>query len=410
MNFEQIQKLTIQALEHSKGKEIKIPKGFFKNETYRKIYKEIQNGFTLFEIEEKLKKDIPGIHDTIHILIADWIPSFGYDIQKNINRAWAGELEQEAKKLMDDEVRGNDHTEKIKDLFQEAERLKAGAEEDEESVKDCSLAALADQYIKWREDRLNRKYLGYEIPDFPELTERLSGIREIMVIAGLPGKGKSTLALQIANNVYQNGVNVIYVDLENGRMGIMDRKAYQDSKVKPGENQEYDESMIAEAIQKFKDCKGFVIPKFDKLSLEIIHGLISELRETTKQTKTLLVIDSLQKLPFPDLKDRRDHVDAWLRNFEALNRDDPDLAIILISELSRGGLPKESGDIEYTAHFYLKLLEPKDDEDSRKLPVFIAKSRDTESQFGINYYRQDNWTFREEQGAFFDKNYLDGRE
>ncbi|MFW6129445.1 MAG: RAD55 family ATPase [Candidatus Aminicenantaceae bacterium] len=396
--FDAVQANVLNLKIHDKKIKLDIPKGFFRG-IYKRIDDLLSKGLTIYEIMEILKKEnFPDVENTKIRLIADWIGDFRLDAQKNINKAWAGVLEEQAMNLIHDhKVKGEEHTQKIKQLYQEAERLKSSDKEEKENVKDCSLAALADQYSEWREKRKNRKYLGFEISDFPELTQTLSGIREILVIAGLPGKGKSTLALQLANNVYRNGTNVFYLDLENGRFTVMDRKVSQDANINPGENLEYDEPIIIDAIQKFKECEGFIIPKLDKLNLETLQNMIRELRETTKQKETLLIVDSLQKLPFPDLKDRRDHIDAWLRNFEQLNRDDPDLSIILISELSRQGLPKESGDIEYTAHFYLKLFQPEPEKNPKKHILWVEKSRDTKSQFGIILYRNDNWTFTEEE-------------
>jgi len=72
-----------------------------------------------------------------------------------------------------------------------------------------------------------------------------------------------------------------------------------------------------------------------------------------------VVVDSLHKLPFKSLSERRTGIDEWLRHMEAI-RDDHHVSFLVVSELSRGressyssqpdlGSFKESGDIEYSA-------------------------------------------------------------
>jgi replicative DNA helicase len=86
---------------------------------------------------------------------------------------------------------------------------------------------------------------------------------------------------------------------------------------------------------------------------------IDFLQHETRQDSTLVVVDSLHKLPFKNLSERRTGIDEWLRNIESI-RDEQHVIFLVISELSRGqsgryddkpdlGLFKESGDIEYSA-------------------------------------------------------------
>ncbi len=65
----------------------------------------------------------------------------------------------------------------------------------------------------------------------------------------------------------------------------------------------------------------------------------------------------MHKLPFKDLTERRNGIDAWLRQFESI-RDEQSACFLVVSELARGkgggyhedlSSFKESGDIEYSA-------------------------------------------------------------
>jgi replicative DNA helicase len=93
---------------------------------------------------------------------------------------------------------------------------------------------------------------------------------------------------------------------------------------------------------------------------------IDFIKHETRKDELLVVVDSLHKLPFKDLTERRTGIDSWLRQFEAI-RDEHQVCFLVISELSRGkgggygekpdlSSFKESGDIEYSADNALILM------------------------------------------------------
>jgi hypothetical protein len=55
-----------------------------------------------------------------------------------------------------------------------------------------------------------------------------------------------------------------------------------------------------------------------KLNPELMRRHIDFLRHETHSDYTLVVVDSLHKLPFKDFSERRTGIDAWLRQFEAI--------------------------------------------------------------------------------------------
>ncbi len=62
---------------------------------------------------------------------------------------------------------------------------------------------------------------------------------------------------------------------------------------------------------------------------------IDFIRHETWSDHTVVVIDSLHKLPFKDFTEQRTGIDAWLRQLEAI-RDELQVSFLIISELSRG--------------------------------------------------------------------------
>jgi replicative DNA helicase len=138
---------------------------------------------------------------------------------------------------------------------------------------------------------------------------------------------------------------------------------------------------------------------------------IDFLQHETRTDFSLVVVDSLHKLPFKDLSERRTGIDEWLRHMEAI-RDEQNVAFLVVSELSRGegggyskrpdlGSFKESGDIEYSADNAMILspdwdpLDPISSEE-RKSNLWLVASRESSpgkiAEYVLEY---PYWGFRE---------------
>ena len=305
-----------------------------------------------------------------------------------ITRRVLGEIERQAKAgvICLAEVR--------RDL-EEYDRLAAGA--NTESVARVTVPGLLPDVIGVIENGRRGEYLGFVLRNFPRLTRALNGLREITVLAAEAKAGKTTLALQVASNVADTGAAVIYYDFENGPFSLLIREFCRKYRVPYWEelfNKDQPWEPIIEKLNRFYlDRKNMAIVTDRKITIETIRSQVRELRAISGQDKALIVIDSLQKLPMKNLRERRAAVDLWLRGFEELKSQDPNLAIILISELSReGGKPKESGDIEYTGHFLLKIKV-----DNSERHLFLEYARDVEAGRDVGTYRCNFsfWEFTE---------------
>ena len=197
------------------------------------------------------------------------------------------------------------------------------------------------------------------------LDEAVDGIHGINVIGGAPKVGKSCFMIQIATEMARRGVPVIYYDFENGRQKILQRTLVRLSRIaaKDLQSGRFDDavnSRYQEACREFKRLlTWFRIVNDRQLTPEIMRRHIDFMRHETQRDFTVVVIDSLHKLPFRDLSERRSGIDAWLRQLESI-RDQLQVSFLVISELSRGeqgsyretphlGVFKGSGDIEYSA-------------------------------------------------------------
>lgn len=254
---------------------------------------------------------------------------------------------------------------------------------------------------------------------FPALDEALGGIHGINIVGGTPKAGKSCFFIQIATEMARRRIPVIYYDFENGRQKIYQRTLCRLSKLSVEEIKGNGRSGEQEArLAKAKEeLRGF-LPWFRvvtdrKLTPEIMRRHIDFFRHETKNHYTLVVIDSLHKLPFKELSERRTGIDAWLRQLESI-RDELNVSFLVISELSRGkddlydaqphmGSFKGSGDIEYSADNAMVLLSDWNSFDTgpmekRTNSLWLVASRE-QSPGKIADYRLDYpyWGFEEKR-------------
>ncbi len=200
---------------------------------------------------------------------------------------------------------------------------------------------------------------------FPLLDQAIGGIHGINVIGGAPKVGKSTFLIQVASEMALKEIPVLYYDFENGRQKLYQRtccrlarlstEQFRAGSVSPEHRQR------AQAATKTLEKMLFFwrVINDRKVTPELMRKHIDFIRHETRSEYTVVVVDSLHKLPFNEFTERRTGIDAWLRQMESI-RDDLHVSFLVISELSRGtagsyreephlGVFKGSGDIEYSA-------------------------------------------------------------
>jgi KaiC/GvpD/RAD55 family RecA-like ATPase len=200
---------------------------------------------------------------------------------------------------------------------------------------------------------------------FPRLDSALGGIHGINVIGGAPKVGKSTFLIQIASEMASRQIPVLYYDFENGRQKIYQRTlsrlarlpTHQLREQRLPEEQKKNYEAASRKLQKMFFFWRVINDR--KVTPELMRKHIDFIRHETRSEYTVVVVDSLHKLPFNEFAERRTGIDAWLRQMESI-RDELQVSFLVISELSRGvagsyleephlGVFKGSGDIEYSA-------------------------------------------------------------
>ncbi len=200
---------------------------------------------------------------------------------------------------------------------------------------------------------------------FALLDGAIGGIHGINVFGGAPKVGKSTFMIQIASAMAERKIPVLYYDFENGRQKIYQRTLCRLARLATDRFRAVDlpedQQQRAMAARSSLEQMLFFwrVINDRKVTPELMRKHIDFIRHETRSDYTVVVIDSLHKLPFNEFTERRTGIDAWLRQMESI-RDDLQVSFLVISELSRGtagsyreephlGVFKGSGDIEYSA-------------------------------------------------------------
>jgi hypothetical protein len=235
------------------------------------------------------------------------------------------------------------------------------------------------------------------VSGFERMDKALGGLHGVNIMGGLPKAGKSCFFIQTATEMARRQVPVIYYDFENGRQKIYQRTLCRLSRlsneqiIKGRVNSEELDRLHTARKELKKMLPWFRVVTDRKLTPKLMRSHISFLRHETRSDYTMVIIDSLHKLPFKDFSERRTGIDAWLRHLEAI-RDELRVSFLVISELTRGedgqydkqpqlGAFKGSGDIEYSADNAMVLLpqwDPfaNDSPEERRNDLWLVASRE----------------------------------
>jgi len=233
---------------------------------------------------------------------------------------------------------------------------------------------------------------------FPRLDARLGGglpKPSLVVVGAGPKASKSTLTQKVVEHHVNSGGVAYVLDLENGPARFLRRTLCRRARLGP--------SQVAAAlagrgafssrdeVERWHAAKAWFDALGDRLHVEFrppgdLVARLEDVRRAAKDRPLLVAIDSLQKVPVPDMANRRAGTDEWLRLFERL-RYDLDAVFWVVSEIRRGREGyrpgedsfKESGSIEYSADLAMTLDRPAAEEGEEAVSTLtIQLDRDCE--------------------------------
>lgn len=274
---------------------------------------------------------------------------------------------------------------------------------------------------------------------FPQLDEILGGglAPGLVVLGGQPGVGKSTFCLQLAENVAESGIPVLYFSFEMPEQFIaakaISRKLFQndcrisavqllggDEKTELDEAQRKLVGQVKASEEFLKVMENFYVWTSPRTVSEMKDMIteFAEKREAENKGKPLVVVDYLQFVPTEKdskFKSDKEKNDEKVKQFTQLAHEDG-FTMLLISSLNRGSYGgdiqisafKETGEIEYSADVLLGLqfqsfgrrTSPAKEQakDPREVKISVLKNRYGKSgcMIPFSYYAANDY-FREEK-------------
>lgn len=285
------------------------------------------------------------------------------------------------------------------ELVAEAESAISEASRDsQDGSRELSAAEAVDRAMRAGEDSQRRGVLS----GIETLDDLIGPIRrkQLAILAGRPGMGKSALAGSYGRGAAHRGHGVLLISLEMSDEELGARLASDETF--DGQGQPVPYALIEAGMSRRDDIRR-VIEARDRLAeipLEIIDigqattGRVNALTRRWKrrmaargQTLELVIVDYLQKLrPNHKTRDRIEAVTEISQDLKTCAKEN-DVAMMALSQLSRAVEQRtdhrpqlsdlrESGQIEqdadlvlflYRAEYYLSAIEPRQDESAERL-------------------------------------------
>lgn len=293
-----------------------------------------------------------------------------------------------------------DDTEDLEKILDNAEQAIFDVSSSKESNDIVPVSdVVMEAYNSMVENAMNPSGINGLDTGFEELNYRTGGLHggELILIAGRPGMGKSSFAVNIAEHIaFKENKTVAIFNLEMPKVQIVNRimcsQALVDShKMKSGEIEADDWVRIGRAVNKFYQAPMF-IDDTATITVSEIRAKCKRLKQTHQLE--LIVIDYLQLMQAPGrVESRQQEISSISRSLKILAKE-LDIPVIALSQLSRNVESRsdkrpmlsdlrESGAIEQDADIVMFLYRDeyynKESEDKGVAECIIAKHRSGET-------------------------------
>jgi replicative DNA helicase len=233
-----------------------------------------------------------------------------------------------------------------------------------------------------------------ELTGFRTLDDQLGGFwpGQLVLLAARPSVGKSTLALNIAENFADRGVDAVHhardveVRASGAELGAGGRRRLEAAGVRPDERRPGEEARRRRPVVKGRDGTLLIQDSGDLT----VSGVRAEARRLKRQKDLrLMVVDYLQLMNGTGQENRNQEVSAISRGLKLLARE-LEIPILALSQMSRAieqrsekrpqlSDLRESGSLEQDADVVLFLHQPADYDPDKEpdgtIEVIAAKAR-----------------------------------
>lgn len=324
-------------------------------QSFKKLHNRIEH-ITVVELMEELKKGNKGVDITTlsrlsDYAVASWQQKKYIKILEDLSHK--RKYYECLKKATERASEGEELEEQVFDLMEKLEGLKTNtSDQDTEELSNI----ISEIFSKQQDSNDDLLKFGYSLLD-----ENIGGLVPggYTLIGAKSGVGKSTLAMNIAYNVAKQGGKVLYVNLEMGKIQLVQRfmcmlsdklTVYQFNKKKIAPSEELSKELV-----KVSD----ILNSFDdNLIIDSDSFKISEINKKVRELKPdLVVIDYLQLMRSEngdDEKYRYLAVSKISRNIRqmTLKNNCHVLALVQLNDSQRGKIPSGENVIRESASIY----------------------------------------------------------
>jgi len=207
---------------------------------------------------------------------------------------------------------------------------------DDSEIPDLQEALMSS--ISQLEQRYNKQGITGLPIGYDNVDRRLNGLEngDLIILAGRPAMGKSTLALNIIENVIKNKKRAIFFSLEMPKERVIDKMTSSISgvefqSIKTGELTNNDWGLLTQAYTVLKNANLIID---DKANQDIRTIAIKCKKLNAREKLDLIVIDYMQLVRHKSTKSRFDEVSEVSRMLKSLAKD-IGCPVLALSQLSR---------------------------------------------------------------------------
>jgi replicative DNA helicase len=414
--------------------ELLRPEDFYR-ESHRKIFRAIIDltdrgePVDLITLSDflKIRNELDAVGGTAYLAsLADFVPTAA-------NIAYYARIVREKSVLRsliatatDIATRGYEEQGNVDEFLDSAEKVIFEISEKKVKAAFVSVGDMIKDTLKTVERLYERKEMITGVPTgYGDLDKLTAGLQpaDLIIVAGRPGMGKTSFALNIATNAAFAGVGAAVFSLEMAKEQLVLRMLCSEarvnsSKVRSGYLGERDFPQLAKAAGRLHDAPIYIDDTPAISVLELRAKARRLVRDHTKKIG-LIVVDYLQLMRgMGGANNREQEISEISRSLKALAKE-LGLPVIALSQLNRkvedrtGRKPqmsdlRESGAIEQDADvimfIYREELYDKNNEDVKgKAEVIVEKQRNGPTgtitlAFLSEYTRFENYTEREGYG------------
>lgn len=315
---------------------------------------------SMLSINEKLEEDAIKYLAYLNTYISGTDVDFLYESLKEYTKK--RQVFNLANKIIN-EVKNSDNSDIfIEKIISELQKIEFQTSKEESFVSQVvETAEIIEKNINKKEDL--SLYTGFF--DLDDLTDGLHD-GELTVIGARPGVGKTTFALQIAENISKKGKQVVYISLEMSSIQMIQkllsmRTGINSRKIRNGDLNENEIEAVGLDCMKLGDLKLNILTKINDIQkIEIVAR-----RLKNRNKIDLLIIDYLQLVKnLGNFRSREQEVADISRTLKLLSLE-LEIPIIALCQLNRNASKseptladiRESGAIEQDADNVIFLYE-----------------------------------------------------